>query len=86
MSLSLATKGYLGGGTSDRVVSVSGLARPNASVFIYLDGSLARTVSADAIGVFSATVNTIPGPHEIRARQIVASVVSPFSVIARFNV
>lgn len=86
MSLGLATKGYLGGDGSDRTVDVSGIARPNASVFIYLDGTLARTASADATGAFSATVKAGLGPHQVQARQVVASVVSLWSTVTRFSV
>jgi hypothetical protein len=86
MSLSLATKGYLGGGATARAFSVSGVARPNASVFIYLDGRLARNVTADASGMFRASVVTVPGSHEIQARQVVAWVTSPLSSVTRFSV
>jgi hypothetical protein len=61
-------------------LTVSGTAQHGSTVQVEVDGSLAATTTADGSGNWSVDV-TIQGtgPHTIRARQVVAGVLRPYS-------
>lgn len=75
------------GATTGTTPTISGTARPNATVKVTIDGGATVTTTASASGVFSVVSPALSaGPHTATAVQTVDGVTSPSSPVRNFIV
>ncbi|WP_353649297.1 Ig-like domain-containing protein [Nakamurella sp. A5-74] len=75
------------GATTGRTPTISGTARPNATVKVTIDNGATLTTTANSSGVFSVVSPALTdGPHTAVAVQTVGGVTSPPSPVRHFTV